>query len=353
MARYATAGEIINRAARELGLQPVADPFASSDPNFLQLIGLLTSIGQELAMQHEWPQLIAEKVITTIAGKSDYELPQDFLEMVNQTGWNRSTRLPVGGPLSPSEWQYLKAALTGVVFNVLFRTSKINSSGGAFAEAMRLYPTPGSAGIQIAFEYRSRNWVSPISTQILPGGTGVAALTVTGTPLTTCSILLVAESLPATYPSITIRKYIDGIDNGTSVITAGVSFTVVPGANAIISDSAPAQYDSWEFSLRAGVPAAGYYAKTLGTSSLWSTKDAPTVSGDVVLYDPLLMVRALKLQWLGAKGLDTSLAAQEYEDTLRLIRGGVEGAPRLSLNQARIRDRFLDNMNVPITGYGT
>lgn len=351
MGRYATAGEIINRAARELGLQPVADPFASSDPNFLQLIGLLTSIGQELAMQHEWPQLIAEKVITTIAGKSDYELPQDFLEMVNQTGWNRSTRLPVGGPLSPSEWQYLKAALTGVVFNVLFRTSAVNTSGRVFAEAMRLFPTPGSSGIVIAFEYRSRNWVSPINTQIIPGGTGNAGLIVSGTSLVDYSCLLVADSVA--YPSVTLHKYINGVDNGTSSVTVGIAFNVVTGVNATFNGSTMSALDSWEFSLRAGVAAYGYYTKAQSGAPAVVTKDAPTISGDVVLYDPLLMVRALKLQWLGAKGLDTSLAAQEYEDTLRLVRGGVEGAPRLSLNQARIRDRFLDNMNVPITGYGT
>lgn len=350
MARYATAGEIINRAAREVGLQPVADPFASSDPNFLQFIGLLTSIGQELAMQHEWPQLIAEKVITTISGKSDYELPPDFLEIINQTGWNRSTRLPVGGPLSPSEWQYLKAALTGVVFNVLFRTSAVNSSGKIFAEAMRLFPTPGSSGISIAFEYRSRNWVSPINTQIIPGGTGNAGMIVTGTPILSYSCLLVVDSV--TLPTIVLRRYVDGAFSDTISATLGIPFSV-NGCNVVLNGTAPSVSDSWEFSLRSGVVSYAYYTKLPSYSASLITKDAPTVAGDVVLYDPLLMVRALKLQWLGAKGLDTSLAAQEYEDTLRLVRGGVEGAPRLSLNQARIRDRFLDNMNVPITGYGT
>lgn len=350
MGRYSTAGDIINRAAREVGLQPVADPFVSSDPNFLQLIGLLTSAGQELALQHDWPQLIGEKIVTTIAGKSDYALPPDFLEMINQTGWNRSTRLPVGGPLAPSEWQYLNAALTGVVFNVLFRTSAINGSRKVFSEAMRLFPTPGTSGVSIAFEYRSRNWVSPLNTPIIPGGTGSGGLLLSGTSGGSYSYLLVVDAVAA--PSVTVHEYIDGVDYGTMMPTIGLSFALGTGVSATIT-TAPAAGDSWEFSTSWVAPVNGMYSAAPSASPSYMTKDAPTVTGDTILYDPLLMVRALKLQYLGAKGLDTATAAQEFEDTLRLVRGGVEGASRLSLNQGRIRDRFLDQMNIPITGYGT
>jgi hypothetical protein len=71
--------------------------------------------------------------------------------MIDQTWWNRTNRLPLGGPLSPQEWQYLKARLVGVVFTVLFRPLDGQIS---------LYPdtnTPG--GYDIAFEYVSRWWV--------------------------------------------------------------------------------------------------------------------------------------------------------------------------------------------------
>ena len=72
--------------------------------------------------------------------------------MIDQTWWNRTNRLPVGGPVSPQEWQYLKARMVGVVFNVLFRPMD---------RSITLYPNTNTpAGFEIAFEYCSSCWVS-------------------------------------------------------------------------------------------------------------------------------------------------------------------------------------------------
>jgi len=118
---FDTAGSIINDALVEVGLAAVADPFADSDSNVIQMCTLLKSKGREILRQRFWTQMRGEHTFTTVAGTPTYALPSDFHSMVDQSGWNRTNRLPLGGPLSPQEWQYLKSRLANVVFTVLFR----------------------------------------------------------------------------------------------------------------------------------------------------------------------------------------------------------------------------------------
>jgi hypothetical protein len=153
---WPTAGEIINDAGVEVGLNSVTDPFSSYDGNYVQLRTLLKSCGRELVQARNWTYLRKEHTFTTVLGTSTYAMPTDMLRMYDQSGWNRTNRLPLGGPLSPSEWQYLKARLVGVVFTVLFRPMN---------QLINLYPdtdTPG--GYVIAFEYGSKYWLSSAAT---------------------------------------------------------------------------------------------------------------------------------------------------------------------------------------------
>ena len=148
---YDTAGSIINDALVEVGLAAVADPFADTDSNVAQMCTLLKSKGREILRQRFWTQMRDEHTFTTVQGTSTYALPTDFHTMADQSGWNRTNRLPLGGPLSPQEWQYLKSRLVGVVFTVLFRPM----DGEIY-----IYPdtnTPG--GYDIAFEYLTNGWI--------------------------------------------------------------------------------------------------------------------------------------------------------------------------------------------------
>lgn len=147
-----TAGNIINDAGVEVGLDAVTDPFTSTDANYAQLCRLIKSCGRDMVHERSWNHLRKEHTFTTVQGQSEYDLPADYHNMLDQTGWNRTNRLPLGGPLSAQEWQYLKARLAGVVFNVLFRPMN---------QKISLYPdtnTPG--GYDIAFEYNSAYWIS-------------------------------------------------------------------------------------------------------------------------------------------------------------------------------------------------
>jgi hypothetical protein len=246
---YAQAGLILNRAAAQLGLLGVApasapDPFASSDPNFVQLCELLSTGGDDLNMEHDWPQLRKEFTATTVQGQSTYPLPSDFHEMIDQSGWNRSSRLPLIGPLSPQEWQYLKARSLGMYITVVFRLDS--------ESVLEINPSvPVPAGTLIAFEYISAYWV---------------------------------QSSGAPNPD----------------------------------------------------------------------KAYPSAATDSILYDPDLVISKLKLMWLTEKGFDTQKAQESYDAKLEHCIGKSTGAPTLNLvGPATAVDRFIDNANLPLTGFGT
>lgn len=150
MARFKLAGDIINAAASECGLTAVADPFASSDPAFVQLVSICTTAGQELLGLHDWQKMTKEhSFVTTTAVEAN--LPDDFGYMIDQTQWDRTAGFPLGGPLSPQNWAYREGSLVGdSTIYVCFRIQE---------GVMKMLPDPMTAGKTIAFEYISRNWV--------------------------------------------------------------------------------------------------------------------------------------------------------------------------------------------------
>lgn len=157
MARYDTAAEIINAAAVECGLTAVSNPFASTDPAFVQLVQLLTNTGRELLGLHQWNKMVADHSITTNVppDTGDYDLPDDFAYMIDQTGWtptNAGLGLPLGGPLTEQDWAYL--VNTNLASSTIYVSFKI--SQGQF----QVLPQPPPDAIDINFKYISRWWVA-------------------------------------------------------------------------------------------------------------------------------------------------------------------------------------------------
>ncbi len=97
---------------------------------------------------HDWQKLTREKTFTTVAAETqtDTPLPTDFLRFVSNTIFNRTKRLPLGGPLSPQEWQGIKATAQTSSYDY-FRLR-----GGSWL----MSPLP-SAGDTIAYEYITKN----------------------------------------------------------------------------------------------------------------------------------------------------------------------------------------------------
>jgi hypothetical protein len=148
----ATATEILNRVAAECSLTPVVDPYTSTDDNFLQMTYLLNIAGEELCQLYPWEVLVREHAIQTLDTDSgDYDLPADYLYMINQTGWERAENVPVFGPLSPQDWQYLLGR--DLVSHTIYASFRLKE--GKYS----IFPQPPPNGLDIHFEYMTRNWV--------------------------------------------------------------------------------------------------------------------------------------------------------------------------------------------------
>ncbi len=146
------ASEILNRVAAEVGIAPVQAPLESQDPFFVQLRYLLNTAGEELMQAYPWELLIREhQIITEEGDDGEYDLPDDFGYILNQTEWDRTNNVPMGGPLSASEWTYLKGR--DLASNTLYASFRI--SQGKF----NIYPEPPPTGLDLNFEYITVNWV--------------------------------------------------------------------------------------------------------------------------------------------------------------------------------------------------
>ena len=154
MPRLSTVNEIMRNVAGEVGLDSsVTNPMASKDPNFLQLAVLLNSACQEMVELFPWQILLKDYAyVTEDTDTGIYELPDDFSYMVDQSGWERSNRMPLGGPLTTQQWNYLAGRdLVSSTIYVNFRM---------VTNKFEIYPQPVPAGLNINFSYISRNFAA-------------------------------------------------------------------------------------------------------------------------------------------------------------------------------------------------
>ena len=80
-------------------------------------------------------------------------------------------------------------------------------------------------------------------------------------------------------------------------------------------------------------------------------KDKPTANDDIILYEPILITKFLKLRFLEAKGFDTTAASAQFHSVFMQWTGKDAGAP--VLNAARMRlFPYLGWRNIPETNYG-
>lgn len=159
MSQYDTANDIINDVAAQVGISPVEDPFGSTNAVFRQLRFLLDIAGQELVVlpSSQWPDLVrSHSIITDGTETNGFALPDDFSYMIDQTGWERASDMPLGGPLSAQDWTYLEG--TDAIAATIYASFRIKQ--GRFF----LYPSPPPPDLEVTFEYASKNWVQEAAT---------------------------------------------------------------------------------------------------------------------------------------------------------------------------------------------
>lgn len=151
-ATSATAGDIINRVAIEVGLSKLADPYTSQDNNFVQLQELLNIAGEELLWMYDWSAMSQVAVINTNDDDSGvYPFPDNYQRLTNQTAWELNNRVPVR-VLSPQQW----AMLEGRQFAKDTIYAKFRIQEGQFT----IFPQPAPPNLLINYEYFSVNWVT-------------------------------------------------------------------------------------------------------------------------------------------------------------------------------------------------
>lgn len=233
----ATANDILNRVAAETGLEPVTDPWGSPQQEFVQMRYLLNIAGEELSQLYPWEFLNGEHQITTLdTDTGNYPLPDDFLYMLNQTGWERAENVPLFGPLTPQDWQYLLGR--DLVDQTIYASFRLKD--GQFS----IFPQPPPNGLDIHFEYVSRNWVIDSTAT---GNTQDRVKTGADTPLFDRTLLsralkvkfLEAKSLDTTKAQADVNQMFDLLtshDKGAVILRAGSTsrgFPYLDGFNSV------------------------------------------------------------------------------------------------------------------------
>lgn len=138
---------IVQSAADELSLARPSSVIDNTDDEVVKLLRFATKAGETLMRAFPWQVLRAEQTFTGVSGEEQTSiLPSDFDRFVPETFWNRDTPVLVSGPVSPVQWQGLKAtSYTG--------HPKFTYRG----DSILILPAL-SGGESLAFEYISKNW---------------------------------------------------------------------------------------------------------------------------------------------------------------------------------------------------
>lgn len=143
---------------------------------------------------------------------------------------------------------------------------------------------------------------------------------------------------------LTEQDYAYLVSTNLAASTIYISFRQADGKIVILPDPAPSgQEITFQYVSRYWVADAA--APTTGAS------DTADEADDVVLFEPVLIQKLLKLRFLEAKGFDTTAAVSQFANVFSQWTG--KDASAQTLNMARVRVfPYLGWRNVPETNYG-
>ena len=144
--------DMITDAAGDIGLAIPTTVMASSIQQVINLRSLANSVGRDLAQRAPWTELQRQYLFSTVASQDNYALPDDYAFITNDTEWNRTTRMPMGGPMSPQDWQAEKSGLLIAAIDTRFRI---------WQGRLWLTPTP-TAVVSLVYEYTTNRWCKPV-----------------------------------------------------------------------------------------------------------------------------------------------------------------------------------------------
>ena len=120
----------------------------SQTPEVKELVYYAKQEGRELVKRGDWRVLRKEMTYTTLGQEEQTSfIPSDCDHFVSDTIWNRTRRLPIWGPVTPQEWQNIKAWTTSPIKDTVY----IRGSSALVAPVL-------PAGQTIAAEYITKNY---------------------------------------------------------------------------------------------------------------------------------------------------------------------------------------------------
>jgi|TARA_R110000796_G_scaffold57046_2_gene131859 hypothetical protein len=138
---------IATAVADEVGISRPASVVGSAAADAQKLLRYVNKSGWALMKSTAWQVLRKERTFTSIGGATQTSiLPADFDRFIPETFWNRTDYELISGPVSPVEWQGMKAFSYGGDDKFTYRGDDI-----------LILPEPG-AGKALAFEYISTHW---------------------------------------------------------------------------------------------------------------------------------------------------------------------------------------------------
>lgn len=141
---------IIQNTADRIGITRPSAVVSSTDQQVRQLFGFAVEEGRSLAKRGDWEALTQEWTFITVgqAEQTNQPIPPDFEAMLPDSVFNRTSQRKVIGPITPQQWQIIKAQPTVGMVYLSFRRRN---------GALLITPDP-TAGEVIAYEYLSKYW---------------------------------------------------------------------------------------------------------------------------------------------------------------------------------------------------
>ena len=180
---------------------------------------LLQTSGEELTLAHPWEwQIASHSILTQALETGNYPLPDDFLQMIDQSGWERAENVPLFGPLSSQDWTYLLGR--DLVSHTIYASFRIKEN------QFSIFPQPPPAGLDINFEYQTKNWVDRAGTPDSEIVAGDDVILFDKTLITRHLKLkwLEAKGFDTTKPQDDfdiVFNFLTGKDKGAEIISAG------------------------------------------------------------------------------------------------------------------------------------
>jgi hypothetical protein len=178
--------QLIQEFCKRRTLPVPASAISNPDPGVMQLVGMMNEFVEDLQTRKVWQRNTFETTFVSTAAEDQGDIttlcPYGYEEILWETFFDRTQRLPVRGGLSPAEWQARKAFnVTGPWYQFRLRQNRL-----LFTPALPVNHT-------IAFEYNSSYFIKDAT--ILPPLAG-AYKQYWANDLDTCTL---GDSIPLTW----------------------------------------------------------------------------------------------------------------------------------------------------------